>query len=116
MSAPYFGAELQEFDARDRDVIGAIGMIVTDLGQSAMRALLMPDHESVETLSSHTLNLRLDRVHSCPGSALVTWGLTYLAYRKQFPREIVIDDTPDEDEREERFSSVRDRLRSSAQE
>lgn len=110
---PYFPKDTV-LDERDRDVAAALGIILTPLPPAAIKVALMPDHPGVDVLSTNELNRRLARVIT-PVEALLSWGLSYAAYRHSFPREDAPQAPPPEEEQDERFQTLRDRLSSSAQ-
>lgn len=107
----HFPASLT-LDERDRDVIAALGAVLTPLQPEALKVVLMPSHAGVSTLGSDELNARLAGVTVAPHT-LTAWGLSYDAHRRAWPRDTE-EAPPEEEERDERFASVRERLSSTA--
>lgn len=96
------------FDEQDRDVIAALGMILTDLHPSAIRVLLTTDATAAgELLNSDMLNARLDNILG-DTRKLLQWGVSYEAHRHHHPR--YREPAPADEERDDRFEDLRTRL------
>lgn len=99
-------------DEQDRDVIIALGTVITEFGPESIKTLLQPTHAGVTTVTTDELNARLERVLG-DRYKMLTWGMTFQAHRHHVPR-LVAEPPQEQEDADDHFASIRDRLSSSA--